>query len=437
MSDKGTGMSDLWRRLRFVFVAILVYRLGTHIPIPGIDPDRLSSLFEQNQGTLLDMFNLFSGGALERMSIFALNVVPYISSAIIMQLFSNSIPYLQELKKDGQAGRNQITQYTRYGTVVLAFIQASALAVTLSGSGLAYDPGAAFFASAVFSVVAGTVFLMWLGEQISERGIGNGISLIIATSILTGIPGAIGQALEQSRQGDLNILLLLAIAVLAMAVIAIVVFIERGQRRITVNYAKRQQGRKMVQGQASYLPMKINQAGVIPAIFASSLLLFPASASTWFGQGEGFEWLQEIALALGPGQPLYVILFSALIAFFCFFYTALQFDPKEISENLRRSGAYMPGIRPGEHTADYIDGVMTKLTVWGSGYLILVCLMPQFLIVSANVPFYLGGTSLLIAVVVVMDFMAQVQSHLMSNQYESLLKKANLKGYGNNALGGR
>ena len=437
MNDQGKGMSDLWKRLRFVFVAILVYRIGTHIPIPGIDPDRLAALFDQNQGTIIEMFNLFSGGALERMSIFALNVVPYISSAIIMQLFSNSIPYLQELKKDGQAGRNTITQYTRYGTAVLAFIQASALAVTLSASGLAYAPGPSFFVSAVFSVVAGTMFLMWLGEQVSERGIGNGISIIIATSILTGIPGAIGQALEQSRQGDISVLLLIAIGLLSMAVIAVVVFIERGQRRITVNYAKRQQGRKMVQGQASYLPMKINQAGVIPAIFASSLLLFPASASTWFGQGEGFEWLQEIALALGPGQPLYVILFSVLIAFFCFFYTALQFDPKEISENLRRSGAYMPGIRPGDQTADYIDGVMTRLTVWGSGYLILVCLMPQFLIVSANVPFYLGGTSLLIAVVVVMDFMAQVQSHLMSHQYESLLKKANLKGYGGNPLGGR
>ena len=429
MSDQGKGMSDLWRRLRFVFVAILVYRLGTHIPIPGIDPDRLSSLFEQNQGTLLDMFNLFSGGALERMSIFALNVVPYISSAIIMQLFSNSIPYLQELKKDGQAGRNQITQYTRYGTVVLAFVQASALAVTLSGSGLAYTPGAAFFASAVFSVVAGTVFLMWLGEQISERGIGNGISLIIATSILTGIPGAIGQALEQSRQGDLNILLLLAIAVLAMAVIAVVVFIERGQRRITVNYAQRQQGRKLMQAQSSHLPFKVNMEGVIPAIFASTFLLFPASLASWFGQSEGTNFLQTASLALTPGQPLYILVFSALIISFCFIWLALTFNTREVSDNLKRSGAYIAGIRPGEQTAQYIDSVLARLTVFGAIYLTLICLLPLALINFAGVSFYFGGTSVLIIVVVLMDFIAQVQSHMMSSQYSSLMKKANLKNY--------
>jgi len=429
MADQGKGMSDLWRRLRFVFVAILVYRVGTHIPIPGIDPDRLSSLFEQNQGTILDLFNLFSGGALERMSIFALNVVPYISSAIIMQLFSNSIPYLQELKKDGQAGRNQITQYTRYGTVVLAFIQASALAVTLSGSGLAYAPGAAFFASAVFSVVAGTVFLMWLGEQISERGIGNGISLIIATSILTGIPGAIGQALEQSRQGDLNILLLLAIAVLAMAVIAVVVFIERGQRRITVNYAQRQQGRKLMQAQSSHLPFKVNMAGVIPAIFASTFLLFPASLASWFGQSEGTNFLQSASLALTPGQPLYILVFSALIISFCFIWLALTFNTREVSDNLKRSGAYIAGIRPGEQTAQYIDSVLARLTVFGAIYLTLICLLPLALINFAGVSFYFGGTSVLIIVVVLMDFIAQVQSHMMSSQYSSLMKKANLKNY--------
>ena len=429
MADQGKGMSDLWRRLRFVFVAILVYRVGTHIPIPGIDPDRLSSLFEQNQGTILDMFNLFSGGALERMSIFALNVIPYISSAIIMQLFSNSIPYLQELKKDGQAGRNQITQYTRYGTVVLAFIQASALAVTLSGSGLAYAPGAAFFASAVFSVVAGTVFLMWLGEQISERGIGNGISLIIATSILTGIPGAIGQALEQSRQGDLNILLLLAIAVLAMAVIAVVVFIERGQRRITVNYAQRQQGRKLMQAQSSHLPFKVNMAGVIPAIFASTFLLFPASLASWFGQSEGTNFLQSASLALTPGQPLYILVFSALIISFCFIWLALTFNTREVSDNLKRSGAYIAGIRPGEQTAQYIDSVLARLTVFGAIYLTLICLLPLALINFAGVSFYFGGTSVLIIVVVLMDFIAQVQSHMMSSQYSSLMKKANLKNY--------
>ena len=421
MADQNKGMSDLWRRLRFVFMAIVIYRLGTHIPIPGIDPARLAALFDQNQGTILEMFNLFSGGALERMSIFALNVVPYISAAIIMQLFSNSIPYLQELKKDGQAGRNQITQFTRYGTVVLAFVQASALAVTLGASGLAYEPGSSFFVSAVFSVVAGTIFLMWLGELISERGIGNGISIIIATSILTGIPGAIGQALEQARQGDLNILLLLGIGVLAMLVIAIVVFIERGQRRITVNYAQRQQGRKLMQAQASHLPFKV--------IFASTFLLFPASLSTWFGQAESFGFLQTISLALNPGQPLYILTFSALIISFCFIWLALTFDTKEVTDNLKKSGAFVPGIRPGEQTAAYVDSVLARLTVFGSIYLTLICLLPLALINFAGVSFYLGGTSVLIIVVVLMDFMSQVQSHMMSTQYSSLLKKANLKNY--------
>ena len=429
MANENKGMGDLWKRLRFVFLAIIIYRIGTHIPIPGIDPARLAALFEQNQGTILEMFNLFSGGALERMSIFALNVVPYISSAIIMQLFSNSIPYLQELKKDGQAGRNQITQYTRYGTVILAFVQASALAVTLGASGLAYQPGTSFFISAVFSVVAGTVFLMWLGEQITERGIGNGISLIIATSILAGIPGAIGQALEQARQGDLNFLLLLGIGVVAISVIAVVVFIERGQRRITVNYAQRQQGRKLLQAQASHLPFKVNMAGVIPAIFASTFLLFPASLSTWFGQAESFGFLQTISLALNPGQPLYILTFSILIISFCFIWLALTFDTKEVTDNLKKSGAFVPGIRPGDQTANYIDNVLARLTVFGSIYLTLICLLPLALINFAGVSFYLGGTSVLIIVVVLMDFMAQVQSHMMSSQYSSLLKKANLKNY--------
>ena len=429
MANENKGMGDLWKRLRFVFLAIIIYRIGTHIPIPGINPARLAALFDQNQGTILEMFNLFSGGALERMSIFALNVVPYISSAIIMQLFSNSIPYLQELKKDGQAGRNQITQYTRYGTVILAFVQASALAVTLGASGLAYQPGTSFFISAVFSVVAGTVFLMWLGEQITERGIGNGISLIIATSILAGIPGAIGQALEQARQGDLNFLLLLGIGVVAISVIAVVVFIERGQRRITVNYAQRQQGRKLLQAQASHLPFKVNMAGVIPAIFASTFLLFPASLSTWFGQAESFGFLQTISLALNPGQPLYILTFSILIISFCFIWLALTFDTKEVTDNLKKSGAFVPGIRPGDQTANYIDNVLARLTVFGSIYLTLICLLPLALINFAGVSFYLGGTSVLIIVVVLMDFMAQVQSHMMSSQYSSLLKKANLKNY--------
>jgi preprotein translocase subunit SecY len=426
-----TSMSDLWKRIRFVILAIVIYRIGTHIPIPGIDPQRLEDLFTQNQGTILEMFNLFSGGALERMSVFALNVIPYISSAIIMQLFSNSIPYLQELKKDGQAGRNAITQFTRYGTVLLALIQASALAFTLNASGLKYldIPFISFYISTVASVVAGTIFLMWLGEQVSERGIGNGISIIIAISILSGMPGAIGQALEQSRQGDLNILLLIGIGVLAMAVIAAVVFIERGQRRITVNYAQRQQGRKMMQAQASHLPFKVNMAGVIPAIFASTFLLFPQSLTQWFGQGDPSGFLQSLTLALNPGQPLYVLVFSALIISFCFIWLALTFNTREVADNLKRSGAYIPGIRPGEQTSNYIDSVLARLTVFGSIYLTLICLMPLALINFAGVSFYLGGTSILIIVVVLMDFMSQVQSHMMSSQYASVMKKANLKNY--------
>ena len=426
-----SSMSDLWKRIRFVILAIVIYRIGTHIPIPGIDPQRLEDLFSQNQGTILEMFNLFSGGALERMSVFALNVIPYISSAIIMQLFSNSIPYLQELKKDGQAGRNAITQFTRYGTVLLALIQASALAFTLNASGLKYldIPFISFYISTVASVVAGTIFLMWLGEQVSERGIGNGISIIIAISILSGMPGAIGQALEQSRQGDLNILLLIGIGVLAMAVIAAVVFIERGQRRITVNYAQRQQGRKMMQAQASHLPFKVNMAGVIPAIFASTFLLFPQSLTQWFGQGDPSGFLQSLTLALNPGQPLYVLVFSTLIISFCFIWLALTFNTREVADNLKRSGAYIPGIRPGEQTSNYIDSVLARLTVFGSIYLTLICLMPLALINFAGVSFYLGGTSILIIVVVLLDFMSQVQSHMMSSQYASVMKKANLKNY--------
>tara|TARA_B100002052_G_scaffold204379_1_gene186675 strand:- start:1440 stop:2741 length:1302 start_codon:yes stop_codon:yes gene_type:complete len=431
MSNPG-NMSDLWKRLRFVFFAILVYRIGTHIPIPGIDPDALKSFFEdKGDGTILQMFNLFSGGAIERMSIFALNVVPYISSAIIMQLFSNSIPYLQELKKDGQAGRNKITQYTRYGTAVLAFIQASALAATLSSQDLAYVQGPAFFVPAVFSVVAGTMFLMWLGEQVSERGIGNGISIIIATSILTGIPDAIRQAFTLSSKGELSILLLLAIGLLSMAIIAVVVYVERGQRRITVNYAQRQQGRRLMQAQTSHLPFKVNMAGVIPAIFASTFLLFPASISTWFGDGESSGFLASFSLALEPGQPLYIIVFAGLIISFCFIWLALTFNTKDVSDNLKRSGAYIAGIRPGEQTANYIDSVLARLTVFGAIYLTLICLLPLALINFGGVSptIAVGGTSVLIIVVVLMDFMAQVQSHMMSSQYASLMKKANLKNY--------
>lgn len=424
-------MGELWARLRFLFIAIVVYRIGTHIPVPGIDPDRLASLFNQNQGTILGLFNMFSGGALERMSILALGIMPYISASIIMQLMSAVVPTLEQLKKEGDAGRRKISQYTRYLTVVLALVQGTGMAVGFSGQ--AYMTGVSFYFIAITSLVTGAVFMMWLGEQVTERGIGNGISMLIFAGIVAGMPSAIGQAFESSRQGDLHILLLLAIAFLAVAIVWFVVRVERGQRRITVNYAKRQQGRKVFAAQSSHLPLKVNMAGVIPAIFASSILLFPASVAQWFGQGGdglGSEILQELALAIGPGQPLNFILFAALIVFFCFFYTALMFNPSEVADNLKKSGAYIPGIRPGEQSAKYIDNVLTRLTVVGAVYMAAVCLLPQFLVVATNIPFYLGGTSLLIVVVVVMDFMSQVQSHLMSHQYDSLMKKANLKGYG-------
>jgi len=424
------GLGELWARLRFLLLAIIVYRIGTHIPVPGINPDRLADLFQQNQGTILGLFNMFSGGALERMSILALGIMPYISASIIMQLLTAVTPSLEQLKKEGEAGRRKINQYTRYGTVVLAIVQGLGMTVGLAGQGLAYQVDFMFYVVALTSLVAGAVFMMWLGEQITERGVGNGISMLIFAGIVAGMPSAIGQSLESARQGELHVLGLMVIAILAMAVVYFVVFIERGQRRLTVNYAQRQQGRKAYSAQSSHLPLKVNMAGVIPAIFASSLLLFPASIAQWFGQGAGTpDWLQEAALFLGPGQPLHVILFAGLIIFFCFFYTALMFNPKEVADNLKKGGAYLPGIRPGEQTARYVDGVLTRLTLVGSVYMAAVCLMPQFLTVYFNVPFYLGGTSLLIAVVVTMDFMAQVQSHLMSHQYDSIMKKANLKGY--------
>ena len=429
------GMGELLARLRFLLLAIIVYRIGTHIPVPGIDPERLASMFNQNQGTILGLFNMFSGGALERMSILALGIMPYISASIIVQLLSAVSPQLEALKKEGESGRRKITQYTRYLTVVLALVQGSGMTVGLANQGLAYTPGFLFYFVAVVSLVTGAIFLMWLGEQITERGIGNGISMLIFAGIVAGLPSAIGQSLEQARQGEMNILILLFILLLAVSVIFLVVFIERGQRRITVNYAKQQRGNKVYQAQSSHLPLKVNMSGVIPAIFASSILLFPASVAQWFGQGaNGAEWLQDLALAIGPGQPLNILLFSALVVFFCFFYTALMFNPSEVAENLKKSGAFLPGIRPGQQTATYIDGVLTRLTMFGALYITLVCLLPQFLVVMWNVPFYLGGTSLLIVVVVVMDFMAQVQSHLMSHQYESLMKKANLKGYGRGGL---
>ncbi|MAD43694.1 MAG: preprotein translocase subunit SecY [Oceanospirillaceae bacterium] len=425
-----SGLGELWARIRFVFLAIVVYRIGTHIPVPGINPEQLARLFEQNQGTILEMFNMFSGGALERMSILALGIMPYISASIIMQLLTAVSPQLEQLKKEGEAGRRKITQYTRYGTVLLATIQGFGVSAGLAGQGVTFSTGIDFYITAVPSFVAGAVFMMWLGEQVTERGIGNGISILIFAGIVAGLPSAIGQAFESARQGDLNILVLLAIAVVAVLVIGFVVFVERGQRRITINYAKRQQGRQMFAAQTSHLPLKLNMAGVIPAIFASSLLLFPASLGQWFGQGEGMEWLQDVSMALAPSQPLYIIMFAAGIIFFCYFYTALMFNPKDVAENLKKSGAFIPGIRPGIQTAKYIDGVLGRLTLFGSLYIAAVCLMPQFLVVAADVPFYFGGTSLLIVVVVVMDFMAQVQSHLMSHQYESLMKKANLKNFG-------
>ena len=424
------GVQELMRRLGFVLIALLVYRIGTHIPVPGIDPERLRQLFEQNQGGILELFNMFSGGALERMSILALGVMPYITASIIMNLLTAMDPRLEQLKKEGESGRRKITQYTRYGTVAIALVQGWGMSVGLASQGLTYMSGFSFFFIATIALVTGAVFMMWLGEQITERGVGNGISLLIFAGIVAGFPAAIGQSFEAARQGDINIIALLGIAALAVGVIYFVVFIERGQRRITVNYAKRQHGRRVYQAQSSHLPLKVNMAGVIPAIFASSLLLAPASLATWFGQSPGMTWLQEISLALSPGNFLYIILFAGGIIFFCFFYTALMFNPKEIAENLKRQGAYVPGIRPGQQTAKYIDDITTRLTMFGSIYIALVCLLPELLVVGFDITFRLGGTALLIVVVVSMDFMAQVQSHLMSSQYAKLLEKSNLKNYG-------
>ena len=428
------GLAELWSRLRFVFIAIVVYRIGAHIPVPGIHPERLAALFEETEGTILSLFNMFSGGALERMSILALGIMPYISASIIMQLLTVVSPTLEQLKKEGEAGRRKINQYTRYGTVVLATVQSIGMAVGLASQGVAFATDFSFYFVAVVTLVSGAIFLMWLGEQVTERGIGNGISILIFAGIVAGLPSAIGQSFEQARQDNINILALLAIAVLAVLTVAFVVFMERGQRRITVNYAKRQQGRKVFAAQSSHLPLKVNMAGVIPPIFASSILLFPASIGQWFGQSENMAWLQEASLALAPGQPLYILLFALSVVFFCYFYTALVFNPKDVADNLKKSGAFIPGIRPGEHSARYIDGVMSRLTLFGALYITAVSLMPQFLVVAWSVPFYFGGTSLLIVVVVVMDFMAQVQSHLMSHQYESLMKKSNLKGYGSGGM---
>lgn len=428
-------LTELRNRLLFVLVALAVFRLGTFIPVPGINPQALLQLMDQQRGTIVDMFNMFSGGALGRFSIFALGIMPYISAAIIMQLMSHAVPQLQQLRKEGEAGRRKITQYTRYFTVVLALFQSFGVAAALqsqsAGAGLpvVIIPGPGFIFSAVVTLTAGTVFLMWLGEQVTERGIGNGISIIIFAGIVAGLPAAIGSTLELARTGELSEIAVLFLLLLAFAITAFVVFVERGQRRITVNYAQRQ-GRKAYQNQSTHLPLKVNMSGVIPAIFASSLVLFPATISTWFGQAGQAGWLQNIAQQLTPGSPIYLVLFGGLIAFFCFFYTAIVFNSRETADNLKKSGAFIPGIRPGRQTSEYIDYVLTRLTAVGAAYLVAVCLFPEILRMRWNVPFYLGGTSLLIIVVVTMDFMSQMQAHLMSHQYDSLLKKANLKGYG-------
>ena len=426
-SAKG-GLSELKARLLFVIGAIIVFRAGSFVPIPGIDAAVLAELFAQQKDTILGMFNMFSGGALERASIFALGIMPYISASIIMQLLTVVHPALAELKKEGESGRKKISQYTRYGTLVLGTLQSIGIATGLPNlvPGLVANVGFGFYFVAVVSLVTGTMFLMWLGEQITERGIGNGISILIFAGIVAGLPSAIGQTAEQARQGDLNVLVLLLLAVIVFAVTYLVVFVERGQRRIVVNYAKRQQGRKVFAAQSTHLPLKVNMAGVIPPIFASSIILFPGTLAQWFGQNESLSWLSDFALAVSPGQPLYSLLYATAIIFFCFFYTALVFNPRETADNLKKSGAFIPGIRPGEQTSRYIDKVMTRLTLAGAIYITFICLIPEFMLIAWKVQFYFGGTSLLIMVVVIMDFMAQVQTHMMSHQYESVMKKANL-----------
>lgn len=427
MTNRFGKLTELRNRLFFLLGALFVFRVGAHIPVPGIDPKALADMFEQQGGSILDMFNMFSGGALKRLSLFALGIMPYISASIIMQLMTVVVPALEQIKKEGEAGRRRITQYTRYGTVVLATFQAIGVSFALQNQSVVINPGMHFVVITTVTLVCGTIFLMWLGEQVTERGIGNGISMIIFAGIVAGLPSAIGGTLELARTGEMNGVVILALFAIAIAVTAFVVFIERGQRRVLINYPKRQQGRKMYAGQTSFLPLKLNMAGVIPPIFASSIILFPATIAGWFGKTEGFSWLQDVATTLSPGQPVYVMFYATAIVFFCFFYTALVFNSKDTADNLKKSGAFIPGIRPGIQTMNYIDSVMTRLTLVGAVYITAVCLLPEFLILYWNVPFYFGGTSLLIIVVVSMDFMAQVQSHLMSHQYEGLMKKANLK----------
>ncbi|WP_439518106.1 preprotein translocase subunit SecY [Hydrogenophaga sp.] len=419
---------DLRRRLVFLLLALVVYRIGAHIPVPGIDPAQLERLFQGQQGGILSLFNMFSGGALSRFTVFALGIMPYISASIIMQLMTYVVPTFEQLKKEGEAGRRKITQYTRYGTLGLAIFQSMGIALALEGqAGLVIDPGMGFRLTAVVSLVAGTMFLMWLGEQITERGLGNGISILIFAGIAAGLPSAVGGLLELVRTGAMNILVSIFIIALVILVTYFVVFVERGQRKILVNYARRQVGNKVYGGQSSHLPLKLNMAGVIPPIFASSIILLPTTVVSWVSTGDSTRWLRDIASALSPGQPIYVALYAAAIIFFCFFYTALVFNSRETADNLKKSGAFIPGIRPGDQTARYIDKILLRLTLAGAIYITAVCLLPEFLILEYNVPFYFGGTSLLIIVVVTMDFMAQVQNYMMSQQYESLLKKANFK----------
>lgn len=426
-------MTELRQRIMFVLGAMVVFRIGTHVPIPGVDPTAVAALFEQTRGSIVDIFNMFSGGALERLSIFALGVMPYISASIIIQMMTSIIPKLEALKKEGEAGRRKITQYTRYSTLALATFQGLGIAIAIEGQQAAGGPvvlipGLGFKITTVATLVTGTMFLVWLGEQITERGIGNGISLIIFGSIVAGLPSAVAGTLELARTGAFTPIGVLALFIGAVGVTGIVVFVEKGQRRITVNYAKRQQGRRMMAGQSSHLPLKLNMSGVIPPIFASSIILFPASLGSWFGQSEGMGWLRDISTTLSPGQPIYTLVYAGMIIFFCFFYTALVFNPREIADNLKKSGAFVPGVRPGAQTAGYIDKVVSRLTLAGAMYLTVVCLIPEFMIVKWSVPFYFGGTSLLIIVVVMMDMMSQVQSYLMSRQYESLMKKSSLVG---------
>jgi preprotein translocase subunit SecY len=429
-SESKGGLSELKQRLFFLLLGLLVYRIGSHIPVPGLDPQRLADLFNQQKGGILGLFSMFSGGNLQRFTVFALGVMPYISASIIIQLFTSVLPQLEQLKKEGESGRRKINQYTRYGTLALAFFQAFGISKWLASSGVVLIPGAYFYFVTAITLTTGTMFLVWIGEQMTERGIGNGISMLIFAGIVSRFPAAVVQVMSQVRQGQMQVISMFLLIAIVVVVTGVVVFIERGQRRITVNYAKRQTGRMLYNAQTSNLPLKINMAGVIPPIFASSIIMFPTTLAQWFGQGKGMEWLRQVSVALSMGQPLYMMFYSVAIVFFCFFYTALVFNPKEIAENLKKSGAFIPGIRPGENTASYIDLVITRLTFFGAIYITLVSLMPDVLMVMWRMPVPFGGTSLLIVVVVLMDFMSQVQAHLVSHQYDSIMKKSRLKGGG-------